>query len=47
MYLSGLKVLDKVIRKDFSIVDKPEKKQTIDFLKSIDTEIEIENEVKT
>jgi hypothetical protein len=47
MYLSGLKVLDKVIRKDFSIVDKPEKKQTIDFLKSIDTEMEIENEVKT
>ena len=47
MYLSGLKALDKVIRKDFSVVDKPEKKQTIDFLKSIDTEIEIENEVKT
>ncbi len=47
MYLSILKVLNKVIRKDFSIIDKPEKKQTIDFLKSIDTEIEIENEVKT
>jgi nitrate reductase assembly molybdenum cofactor insertion protein NarJ len=47
LYLSGLKALDKVIRKDFSVVDKPEKRQTIDFLKSIDTEIEIENEVKT
>jgi nitrate reductase assembly molybdenum cofactor insertion protein NarJ len=47
MYLSCLKVLDKVIRKDFSIVDKPEKRQTIDFLQSLDTEIEIENEVKT
>lgn len=49
MYLSGLKALDKVIRKDFSVVDKPEKRQTIDFLQSLDTEIaiEIENEVKT
>ncbi len=49
MYLSSLKVLDKVIRKDFSIIDKPEKRQTIDFLQSLDTEIkiEIENEVKT
>lgn len=47
MYLSGLKALDKVIRKDFSIIDKPEKRQTIDFLQSLDTEIEIENEVKT
>ncbi len=49
MYLSGLKALDKVIRKDFSIVDKPEKRQTIDFLQSLDTEIkiEIENDVKT
>ncbi len=47
MYLSALKVLDKVIRKDFSIIDKPEKRQTIDFLQALDTEIEIENEVKT
>lgn len=47
MYLSALKVLDKVIRKDFSVVDKPVKRQTIDFLQSLDTEIEIENEVKT
>ena len=47
IYLSSLKVLDKVIRKDFSIVDKPEKRQTVDFLQSLDTEIEIENKVKT
>jgi len=47
MYLSALKALDKVIRKDFSVVDKPVKRQTIDFLQSLDTEIEIENEVKT
>lgn len=47
MYLSSLKVLDKVIRKDFSIIDKPGKKQTIDFLQSLDTEIEIENTFKT
>jgi nitrate reductase assembly molybdenum cofactor insertion protein NarJ len=47
MYLSALKALDKVIREDFSIVDKPIKMQTIDFLQSLDTEIEIENEVKT
>lgn len=47
MYLSGLKALDKVIRKDFSITNKPEKRQTIDFLQSLDTEIEIENKVKT
>jgi len=47
IYLNSLKVLDKVIRKDFSIVDKPEKRQTIDFLQSLDTEIEIENKVKT
>jgi len=47
MYLSALKVLDKVIRKDFSVVDKPVKRQTIDCLQSLDTEIEIENEVKT
>jgi nitrate reductase assembly molybdenum cofactor insertion protein NarJ len=47
MYLSSLKVLDKVIRKDFSIIDKPEKRQTVDFLQSLDTEIEIENKFKT
>jgi len=49
IYLSGLKALDKVIRKDFSVTDKPEKKQTIDFLQSLDTEIkiEIENDVKS
>lgn len=47
MYLSGLKALEKVIRKDFSIMDKPAKRQTIDFLQSLDTEIEIENKVKT
>lgn len=47
IYLSALKALDKVIRKDFSIVDKPVKRQTIDFLQSLDTEIEIENEVNT
>lgn len=49
MYLSGLRALDKVIRKDFSITDKPDKRQTIDFLQSLDTEIkiEIENDVKT
>jgi nitrate reductase assembly molybdenum cofactor insertion protein NarJ len=47
MYLSALKALNKVIREDFSIVDKPIKMQTIDFLQSLDTEIEIENEVKT
>jgi len=47
IYLSSLKVLDKVIRKDFSIVDKPDKRQTVDFLQSLDTEIEIENKVKT
>ncbi len=43
IYLSALKALDKVIRKDFSIIDKPVKRQTIDFLQSLDTEIEIEN----
>lgn len=47
IYLSALKALDKVIRKDFSIIDKPVKRQTIDFLQSLDTEIEIENEVNT
>jgi nitrate reductase molybdenum cofactor assembly chaperone len=47
MYLSSLKVLDNVIRKDFSIIDKPEKRQTVDFLQSLDTEIEIENKFKT
>lgn len=47
IYLSALKALDKVIRKDFSIIDKPVKRQTIDFLQSLDTEMEIENEVNT
>jgi len=47
IYLSSLKVLDKVIRKDFTIVDKPETRQTIDFLQSLDTEIEIEDKFKT
>ena len=47
IYLSSLKIPDKIIRKDFSIVDKPEKRQTVDFLQSLDTEIEIENKVKT
>lgn len=44
MYRCILRVLDAVLREDFLIIEKPAKQQSTDFLRSIDTEIQLEEE---
>jgi nitrate reductase assembly molybdenum cofactor insertion protein NarJ len=43
IYSSTLKSLYEVLKKDFSLVEKVNPVSTVDFLKSVDTEITIEN----
>ncbi len=47
MYLSTLRVIDAILRKDFKIVDKPEKIESLEFLQSLETEFKIEPMDKT